>query len=492
MSGLHAALAPGGRAALQFYPTPEGARAALVAARAAGFRAALLIDMPHATRAKKLSLAVQKCSSAVEPPNHCGHCPLSWPVPACCACEARWHGGRVPSVYPPRVHGVSCCDGLSSEPLLGDATLSLWHERLRAVCSCHQVRARTAGSDAAAPSDAPSAGDATAPSDPPSAVAAEVASAREASLGRLQHHHMKYARRVLHALQRPQQPRSSARQRREHGKRPREENAGGGAATAKAVSSEAPPGIMPAAASSTKPSSQRLAAEVTLYLCGSRFDEATLGAGCESCLLLRLTGGAHACAAMCDALCEHLRSAGLMLEHANVRIERAAVAAVAAASPPAPPGGAPSTNGSRRGASTLPSDVKPLPVEGAAPHGSCAIDLDLTPSTATEEAAIGSADASEAQAGRRAAYGAQRVLGLISRLRSQHALSVCAMDVALATVEEEEEREARMISRARVSLALRGCFASGAGHATVEEAQRVDSEGWSAAVRSAVLAEVQA
>ena len=126
---LAAVLAPRARAALQFYPTPSGAAAALASARSSGLSAKLLIQMPHATRAKKLFIVVQPSHSSVAAcADDC--CPLAWPMPAQCY-SARGHGSW--TVFPPRLHVASCCNGIPDSNH-GDARtkasgrlISEWH-----------------------------------------------------------------------------------------------------------------------------------------------------------------------------------------------------------------------------------------------------------------------------------------------------------------------------------------------------------------------------
>ena len=84
---LRAALPPGGRAALQFYPPkgdPDfGARAMLDAARALGFTADVVLDFPHRSAARKWVLAAQVPSRPEGAGAGCSRwCALCWPVPA--------------------------------------------------------------------------------------------------------------------------------------------------------------------------------------------------------------------------------------------------------------------------------------------------------------------------------------------------------------------------------------------------------------------------
>ena len=87
-----------------------------------------------------------------------------------------------------------------------------------------------------------------------------------------------------------------------------------------------------------------------------------------------------------------------------------------------------------------------------------------------------------------ATIAARRLLGLVVRLRSA-GLAVCALDVALVGASDKQghgELQWNQLSCMQVALALRGRFASGAGHATAQEAQALDTAGWAAALRAAV------
>ena len=95
-SGLHRALAEGGRAVLQFYPTRDQAKMAVKAARRSGFRGncELVVSMPHATRARKHFLVLTKTAGAAvgggegaKKRRRC--CPLAWPIDGA-VCKIAW------------------------------------------------------------------------------------------------------------------------------------------------------------------------------------------------------------------------------------------------------------------------------------------------------------------------------------------------------------------------------------------------------------------
>ena len=122
-TSLHGVLRPGAAAVFQFYTTPAAAAGALEAAVECGFRADLIIDLPHATRARKLFLCVRAPVAPVESPKetrvaratHCEEaagfapsvlsvprvrrrvCPIAWPFGAACICCSGWvHAPRPP------------------------------------------------------------------------------------------------------------------------------------------------------------------------------------------------------------------------------------------------------------------------------------------------------------------------------------------------------------------------------------------------------------
>ena len=148
-------------------------------------------------------------------------------------------------LYPPRIDGCWCCEQLHAPspnphhqtthsdpapPMHSDFGMPVhcdhemrvrireWHARLRASCTCLLAKDRTRCEP----------GPISAQSWPggvnaqPSGVDAELGEARAGSVHRLQHQHMKYVRRVLHALResRPQHPLHSHPARR--GKRQRQ------------------------------------------------------------------------------------------------------------------------------------------------------------------------------------------------------------------------------------------------------------------------------
>ena len=169
MRSLAAVLRPSAPAVCQFYPTPAQAASAVAAARHEGLAAELLVDMPHATRARKFFLcarapaaapasaatASSTCAATTStatpvttttsattatatstttsattttaaatafatasdaPPTPTAHvsplacvCPLAWPQPAACVCNSGWLPGRRPAVYPPALDACGCC-----------------------------------------------------------------------------------------------------------------------------------------------------------------------------------------------------------------------------------------------------------------------------------------------------------------------------------------------------------------------------------------------
>ena len=477
LAGVKTALAPGARAAFQFYPTPDGALAALAASRAADFRAELLVDMPHATRAKKLMLVVEQeplveplpVAAADDTPR--ALCPLSWPMPATCACESCWHGGAPPTVFPPRLHASSCCDGLNSDAGAAglrddDGSVSAWHERLRTTCGCACLRNGDGTSEAVLTTTA--------------TVLAEMQQARAASIGRLQHGHMKYVRRVLYALLAIERAasgggaqRGSKKKRRRNSNGPSEgtletttavagaphatsANPGAGTGTG----SEGAPSMCPSIAP-TIPAG--LAAEVSLYLGGrKRYDAPggeVLDAACAYCLLVRLRGDVNTCMALSDALCARLDDASMALEHVHVT-----ALAAGDSHPSLVPLGEPT--------------VAMLPIDGAAPHGCVRLDL-----VRAEQHTMRRGDAGQEEAVHTAAC---KLLAVVVHLRRE-GLCVCALDALVSAESDAETATDRQLTGLTVAMALREMSASGAGHATAEAAQSAaDLTGWSAAVRRAL------
>ena len=333
-----------------------------------------------------------------------GFCPLSWPMPAGCTCNCRWHLGPAPTVFPPEISSCSCCYAKGEGGAVDGGTASdAWIQRLHAGCMC----ASSGGGGPIAESTTRAEHD-------------EVAAGRAASLSRLQHHHMKYVRRVLHAL------RGQGQRGGPQGKK---------AAKRQRVADDAE---QPSASSAATGCSvqQQPAFETSLYIGG-------MDGACDRCMLMRLCGSAMpTCMAVCDALRDALPQAGLRLEHAHV--DTGATMAQTSSSSALP-------------SSELTRDTKrvvPLPIEGAAPHGATRLQLAVS------------------DAGRVATS----LLGMVTRLRAQHSLCVCAMDISLL---DGDASSAPTAIRASVSVALRARAASGAAHETAQEARAVDvAEKW--------------
>ena len=608
--GLRACLAPGARVALQFYPTPSGAAAALAGARAAGFdKAELLIDMPHATRGKKLLLALQRggggegeaaggaaeaeeveaeeeeaeeveaeeaeaeeeeAEAAEDEARLCPRasasalrlatreeeedeeegravCPLSWPMPAGCVCNGRWHSGSAPPVFPPVMAGSSCCEawkaregqrkgmegqrkamegqrkGMEGQRNGLEGPRRLWPGAAKAslaegvsgtevadttsearaafpwVDEVHRRHYRRGDMDAVMGASAQQeviAAAPAAPVAPVAPVALELASARAASLGRLQHHHMKYVRRAMHALmgntshggQRRRPCEAQARREGRKGKRLGQGEVQGEGKRPRLgqgeVQGEAPSSATSAAAVSSptpSPSANGLAA--SLYLGGT-------DGGCDRCTLLKVRGAEDACAALCEALSRQLdrgaTAAGLRIEHAHCEgldaSELLELGQMRQACEPLEGASTafdgPSTEASTEGRASVVDDAEavrlaPLSIDGHAPHATARVHFLRLTSADGDAAGLrgGSADAA-------------KLLVAWLRAAPRRALATCAIDVAIGAV-----APCGGISAMRVSMALRGRFASGAGHETAEEAQKVDLERWRAEVRG-VLAEI--
>ena len=232
-------------------------------------------------------------------------------------------------------------------------------------------------------------------------------------------------------------------------------------------------------------------AEISLYLAGRvngraspRAVCARVDTACDHCMLLRLRGHVQTCMPLCDALRAGLADAALALEHAHL-------AALADDEHPTMPtlrdddGGINSLQ--VRGEET---SVLALPIDGAAPHGAARLSLTVSggPRAADGGRGAGGTSTGPQPEEAPATIAARRLLGLVVRLRSA-GLAVCALDVALVGASDKQghgELQWNQLSCMQVALALRGRFASGAGHATAQEAQALDTAGWAAALRAAV------
>ena len=125
-SSLHASLRPGASSVFQFYTTPQLRATAVAAASSCGFgETELLIDLPHATRARKLFLCTRASMPAgmsqsahataahgtvidgtvtdgtvTRTPSPHPVCPIAWPFTASCLCASRWlTTGQSPPVF---------------------------------------------------------------------------------------------------------------------------------------------------------------------------------------------------------------------------------------------------------------------------------------------------------------------------------------------------------------------------------------------------------
>lgn len=276
---LRAALCPGAVAVFQFYPTPSQAQVAAEAAADAGLLARLVVDVPHPTRAIKLFLCVRRPCEVVDAQisavmqtgqssDAAGHkqshlaaaeadvgcCPLAFPMPASCRmiAERAVPNRPPPTIYPPHLDGVTCCDRRAGQP---DAVHALGWSVLIGRCAC----ARVGGADT---------------THAPVAQAEEYRHAAE-SLRRMQHQHMKYSRRLLHALT-PQaaltaSPPTSGGRELSHG---RTSEGGVGATPSRPVM----------AAAATCAAGDVACAFSALFYFGS-----ARGGGCEDALLLEVT-----------------------------------------------------------------------------------------------------------------------------------------------------------------------------------------------------------
>ncbi len=179
---LRAALHVDASAVFQFYPTAEQAVVARQVASGCGFDAALLTDMPHASRSRKLFLCTRHSAAGVaadaagaEAVAAC--CPLAWPHRAQCVCSSRWFGAQPRPACYPRAMAAGCCRLREQSGSGGAARADEpagWMARLYQSCRCVSVGP---GSDGATRGNEVSA-----------------------SVERQQQQHVSHARRLLHAL----------------------------------------------------------------------------------------------------------------------------------------------------------------------------------------------------------------------------------------------------------------------------------------------------
>ena len=233
--------------------------------------------------------------------------------------------------------------------------------------------------------------------------------------------------------------------------------------------------------------------------------------------MLRLRGSEADCTSTCDALVDALPRAKLRLEHAHISCAAAGACGAKVAE-----------GGSLEERYPLPpkATVQPLLVDGAAPHGCARVSLELNGTASLEALSGGDVLVSEGEALQRVATthtaahptqytslhgagpsppdtptdsdslrrtfdrAAVALLGLVARLRLR-GLAVSVLDVVLhpkplAKAATETASEAACLMRLRVALALRGRSTSGAGHDTIEQAQRANVEEWTAAFKGAL------
>ena len=325
-------LRPGAQMVFQFYPRPEEAQPTVDRALAEGLQARLVIDMPHATRARKLFLCASRpaltvSSTAAVPASPmasstcCGYCPLAWPMPATCSCNALRAGDasdeRVP-VFPPLLDGeITCCERARG----GLSGAGTWIDVAMSQCCCHTL------------------------DQPAGETSKKGIRGTNSALARLQHQHMKYVRRVDHAL--AQGGVGTASSAGVGGRVVRQAFCAAGSMPSWHEEAKATATAIDAAVSDSSPAS------LALYLSGSH------GAGCEDALLLHLSGANADADADADGsdgsdilqhlgsiLVESLPQVHLMVEHAHL----------SQTMPPAP-AAVPSTN---------PSPPSPLKLPGAA------------------------------------------------------------------------------------------------------------------------------
>ena len=338
---LHAALRPGAPAVFQFYPTERQALAAREAAVVAGLAdASLLIDLPHASRSRKLFLCARRpavleeraaehaasgkvqgrfraaehaaaaaVAAAATSSDEAACCPLAWPHRAACVCSTPWLGAALrPRCMPCRLDGAGCCqlrDRVDDEAAAATtaaaataasattcAALPAWVDTFYRSCRCHQ-----ASSPAAPPSGGPTA-------------------------GRVQDAHARHARRLLQRL---------------------------ADSSAAAYTSAAPAAPPPA-------QRERGGLDATLHLSG-------LGCG----LVMGLRCGGELMHSLLDELSASLlRPLGLSLEHAHLEPDTGAL--------PAAIMGGPRCRHSGFGV-----QLRPLSVADAAPHAALWLELDAKP-----------------------------------------------------------------------------------------------------------------
>ena len=508
LAALARVLKPASHAILQFYPTPDGAEATLSAARAAGFvRAELLIDMPHATRAKKLMLALQAAPTAGHTGGHCdvtttcATCPLAWPMPASCSCRRSGccsGAGQVGSsgsqdddgghrsktsiaAFPAKLRGCACCDD-DDDGTRRHASKD-WHDRLRAACLCAPSRCEPWANEAAVRGSATSvqktSRDAAANIDAPRDQAVkEMLATRAASISRLQHHHMKYVRRALHTLGRhcqqqppPPPPPPPSQQQQSgtmlDGRKQREQKRARTSSYATSARQEAP--ILKGGSLDKIHEASPVA---SLYIGGDGCSHS--GSPCERCMLLQLRGRCALCKDLCDALVCRLARAGLQLEHADTTTTEGTTEDDAH---DVEPGFATTISHASE------CVVRPLIMEGLAPHGYSQFCF----SCQGAEGAV-SGDWS-APAGR----AARILLELLTRLL-RAGLVASAFDVTVRGAGGEGTASTYGTMVTCVAVALRARHSSGGSNTSAQDTGGVaprDPCGWTPVLREAIVQSMQ-
>ena len=458
---LRACLQAGGGAVFQFYTTPPYAASAHAAAVASGFDADLLIDLPHATRARKLFLCARTAAVAGEPQNALPGdgamawqtadaagvagaseaadaadaaqtekamsacvCPIAWPFAASCVCSSRWLlGGSSPPVFPRSMDAVGCCMLASGSAdaaftsvggaAAGAGTVD-WLKMLYRSCGAHRETVATPAAEAPATAATVAPAATAAPAATVSSAstpAAPDASSDEqaAALGRLQQQHMKYVRRILHALHQ-QQPRRPP---------PPQPDAATASVPSKVQTPAAP------APSTSAPT------ELQLYLSGGGRggggrggggrDGGDHGGACESAMLVSLHPLMSALSPLVDALIPQLASLGLSLDHAHhqpLLKPTAATSAAAAAATSATTSAATSAADQppAEGALAEALELLELPVPNAAPHSVLRLLIMAKPTAA--------------RAGAQAA--ASRIAACLRAIAAQGVIA-CALEVNAAS-----------------------------------------------------------
>ena len=510
-SSLHASLRPGASSVFQFYTTPQLAATAVAAASSCGFgETELLIDLPHATRARKLFLCTRASMPAgmsqsahataahgtvidgtvtdgtvTRTPSPHPVCPIAWPFTASCLCASRWlTTGQSPPVFPPRMEAISCCmlasvaggGGESREgheggddPGADDKAFGTWLVRLYHSCLAHG--GQTSESEASSAEsivtsvqgsrpqtshgDAQSSkGSAPATATLPSSIGGRGMSvSHSAALERLQHHHMKYVRRVLRELQtqRVPQPPSQQQQKQQD---------------TLTVTSAAP------LASEALP-----ARELQLYMCGqsperpagrTQASSAPAPSSTSACADALLMSVRPVVPAIVDALVHSLsEEVGLRLEHAHSQSMPASRGGDSSGSGGSGSGsgsggsgsgsgsggsgssGSSGGSGSREAYELAEADATlvELPVPNAAPHGALRIAL---------KSAQPLASTAEETAAAAAAAAAADLTGVMRRLLE---LGLCVSALDVDTTSWHAAEGTRTL---KLAFALRRRSASGA------------------------------